>query len=125
MKKLVFLLLMLPLSMQAQKDFDFKVFTNHLTATKNYEGKSDTVSAKMLLSFEKTANVIKAVNPTNTGDVTEYKIEYNGYSPTHRHFVYRVVKMDGEDVPNGMVIFINPILPTITVKTEHTLSIFE
>ena len=125
MKKLLFLFVLLPLSMQAQKDFDYKVFTNRLTATRNVEGKSDTIAAKMLRSFEKTANIIKAVNPTNTGDVTEYKIEYNGYSPMHKHFVYRVLKMDGEDVLNGMTIFINPILPTITVKTEHTLSIFD
>lgn len=125
MKKTLFLFLLLPLSMQAQKDFNFKVFTSRLTAIKSYDGKSDTLHLSIFRNFEKTANVIKAVNPTNTADVTEYKVEYNGYSYAYKHLVYRVIKIDGENPPSAMTIYIDPILPRINVKTEHTSSIFD
>jgi hypothetical protein len=125
MKLFLLFLFFTPLSIFAQKDFDYTVFTTKSVQIKSHGEVSDTLNLTLSRKFEKQSNVLKAISTTNTADVVEYKLEYQGASfqtgcPV---LMYRILKVNGEDFEK-MFIFINPIDPTLIFKSDSSSLLF-
>jgi hypothetical protein len=113
MKKFLILLLIAPFSIWGQKDFDYTVFTTKSDIiTKGRNGK-DTMNLFLLRIFKKEANVLKCINPTNTGDTKVYELEYIGYQEDE--FIYNVLSINGRKFTD-ISVRINPITPLIIIS---------
>lgn len=115
MKNILFLLLLSPLSLLAQRDFDYTIYTTK--ANRVFAG--DTIELTLNVKFEKEANILKRVSLTNTGEAVQYQLQFIGASTLTgcSVFMYQIV---GDEKLKW--VFINPMEPSVMFKSNDSFA---
>lgn len=122
MKNILFLLLLSPLSLLAQRDFDYTLYTTKAVYIDSRDerpgAKPDTLNLSLFRKFEKQANTLKSVSLVNTADAIEYKLEFAGvsYQTGCPVLLYKVVR----DSKEALFVFIDPMEPSVLFKSDYT-----
>lgn len=115
MKSILFLLLLSPLSLLAQRDFDYTIYTT--TANRVFAG--DTIQLNLNVKFEKQANILKRVSLTNTGEAVQYQLQYIGVSTLTGCPVFMYQILGDEKLK---YVFINLMEPSVMFKSDDSFS---
>ncbi len=103
--KYLLLLLLLPLSSIAQKDFDYTVYTTH--AMTSIDLRDSFADLLLPRKIQKKDNTLKIIDLNNTGVCITYPLHFIGFNTDINSIIYTDDK--------GQTILINPMLPLITI----------
>jgi hypothetical protein len=88
MKYLFFFLLLLPLTLTGQKDFDYTFYTTQYGYID--EVNKDTMDKlTVYMKLHKEAGTITLSSLTNSGDASQYQVNYIGYDIPKQVFIYQ------------------------------------
>lgn len=107
-RKLLFIIfLWLNLPAQAQKDFDYTIYTSKADF-ENLDSTKTKCNLFLPRKIQKEANTLKIISTTNTAITELYTLEYIGYRPDNESFAYRV--------KDEITIYVNPVAAVVKIE---------
>lgn len=121
MKKLLLLLLFIPLLGYSQRDFDYSFYTDKMSYAPD-----TTFGHGLYLSvnrkIQKEANEIRIISTTNTGDCEPFVVLFLGWDAHSACFLYKVIRQNVDS--NVDIIKVNPLESFITLENKDTKQIY-